>query len=248
MKWKEYIVRKFYAHKTGVLGTVIFHLLLFIVLLSVGISRMRMPLEMEVELAAPPVEEVRKMLEEKQRQEEIRKKVSSEEVQRMLRSIAVNENAQERKSRTADVQSYIDEVMEELERENYGGRYKARKEENYGQDSLQNARDKQEQLLDSLKSVFYSGKSSVSYNLPDRYARFLPIPVFKCEFGGRVVVEISVDRRGKVQKARVLASASDRDDCLYDVAVDAALRSSFNEKPGAASLQTGTITYNFVKQ
>ncbi|MEI3153784.1 MAG: hypothetical protein V8S95_00690 [Odoribacter sp.] len=25
----------------------------------------------------------------------------------------------------------------------------------------------------------------MSYNLKDRYARFLPIPVFKCEYGGR---------------------------------------------------------------
>ena len=113
---------------------------------------------------------------------------------------------------------------------------------------MQYDRDKKEQLLDSLKSTFYSGKSSVSYNLPERYARFLPIPVFKCEFGGRVVVKIVVDRKGRVQRAEVVATESQQDDCLHDVAVDAALRSRFNEKPGAPALQTGTITYNFVKQ
>lgn len=248
MGFKEYIVHKFYTHRTGILGTVIFHLLLAIVLLSVGISRMKIPSETEIEMLTPLPGKVHEILEEKQRKEELRRKTSAQEVQQLLRSIAVNENARNRQARTADIQSYIDEVTEELERENYGGRYNARKDRNYRQDSLRHASDQQEQLLDSLKSVFYSGKSSVSYNLAGRYARFLPIPVFKCEFGGRVVVEISVDRRGKVQKAHVIASASEDDDCLYEVAVDAALRSSFNEKSGAAALQIGTITFNFVKQ
>ncbi|MEI3153768.1 MAG: energy transducer TonB [Odoribacter sp.] len=88
----------------------------------------------------------------------------------------------------------------------------------------------------------------MSYNLKDRYARFLPIPVFKCEYGGRVVVEITVNPRGIVQKAVVLESQSQADDCLWRVAVDAAERSRFNEKPNAPAQQKGTITYNFVKQ
>lgn len=54
--------------------------------------------------------------------------------------------------------------------------------------------------------------------------------------------------KGRVQRAEVVATESQQDDCLHDVAVDAALRSRFNEKPGAPALQTGTITYNFVKQ
>lgn len=248
MNFKEYIIQKFYAHQTGILGTIIFHLLLAIFLLSMGIARLEVPLGTEVELAALPPQELEKILEEKQQREEIRKKASAEEVQAMLRSIAVNENVREKPNKTPNVQSYIDEVMEELEADEYSGRYKARKDENYKRDSLQYDRDKKEQLLDSLKSTFYSGKSSVSYNLPERYARFLPIPVFKCEFGGRVVVKITVDRRGRVQRAEVVATESQQDDCLHDVAVDAALRSRFNEKPGAPALQTGTITYNFVKQ
>ena len=99
-----------------------------------------------------------------------------------------------------------------------------------------------------MKSTFYAGESSVSYNLKDRYARFLPIPVFKCEYGGKVVVEILVNPKGVVQKAKILEDQSQSDDCLWRVAADAAKRSRFNEKPGAPALQKGTITYNFVKQ
>lgn len=248
MKFREYLIEKFLAHKYGIMGTVIFHLLLAIFFLAMGISRMQTSRGTEIELAAPPVEELKKILEEREKKEEIRQKTSAEEVQRMLRSIAVNENASRQKPSSENVQQYIDEVMKELETEAYSGRYKARKDQHYHKDSLQFQRDKKEQMLDSLKSTFYSGESSVSYNLEGRFARFLPIPVFKCEFGGKVVVKIAVDRKGHVQKADVLAAQSQSDDCLHDVARDAALRSRFNEKPDAPSLQSGTITYIFVKQ
>lgn len=76
----------------------------------------------------------------------------------------------------------------------------------------------------------------------------MPIPIFKCEFGGTVVVNIEVNRKGIVQRAEVVRNLSEQDDCLYEVAVDAALRSKFNPRPDAELLQVGTITFHFVKQ
>ena len=169
----------------------------------------------------PTPEERQKKEEEQQRKEEIRQKPSQEEVERMLRSIAVNENAvQPEKRADASVQQYVDEILKELEEEGNSGRYKAQRDKNYQKDSLQNDRDKREQELDSLKS----------------------------EYGGKVVVEILVNPKGVVQKAKILEDQSQSDDCLWRVAVDAAKRSRFNEKPDAPALQKGTITYNFVKQ
>lgn len=249
MNWKEIIRNKIYLHRRGIMGTVIFHLLLAILLLSMEISRVSVHQEMEIVMEAPAPEEVQKKAEEESRQEQIRKQSSAEEVERMLRALAVNENAtQQQKSSPADVQQYIDEVMKELEQEGNRGRYKARKDEHYRKDSLQHLRDRKEQELDSLKSTFYAGESSVSYNLKDRYARFLPIPVFKCEFGGKVVVSIYVNRKGVVQKATIVEAQSEADDCLWRVAVDAAGRSRFNVREDAPELQAGTITYIFVKQ
>ncbi|MEG2276343.1 MAG: energy transducer TonB [Odoribacter sp.] len=246
---KEYLIKVVVPHRRGIMGTVIFHLLLAIFLLSMEISRMNAHTEMEIVMETPAPEEVQKKVEEEQRKKEIRQQSAAEEVERMLRSIAVNENTKpQQKERATDVQRYVDEIRKELEAEGEDGRYRAKRDKNYKQDSLQRVRDRREQELDSLKSVFYSGKSSVSYNLKDRYARFLPIPVFKCEFGGKVVVEITVNQRGVVQKATVVEAQSEADDCLWRVAVDAAERSRFNEKPGAPILQKGTITYHFVKQ
>ena len=67
----------------------------------------------------------------------------------------------------------------------------------------------------------------MAYDLEGRYAEFMPIPVFKCEFGGKVVVEIKVSRKGGVESAKVIDAFSDKDDCLRETAVRAALRSRF---------------------
>ena len=80
MKFKDYIKHNFYAHKTGIMGTVIFHLLLAIFLLSMGISQMKVPQNTEIELISPPEEEVKKILQEgtiaaKKQAEETMKKV-----------------------------------------------------------------------------------------------------------------------------------------------------------------------------
>lgn len=249
MDWKKSFYQIIVPHRRGIMGTVIFHLLLGIFLLSMEISRVNVHTEMEIVIEAPDPEEIHKQKEEQQRKEEIRQKSAAEEVEKMLRSIAVNENVKRQEShQEANVQEYVEEILEELRDSGDPGRYEARKDKHYKQDSLQNLRDRKEQELDSLKSTFYSGESSVSYNLKDRYARFLPIPVFKCEFGGKVVVEIWVNPKGVVQKAVVLEEQSEADDCLWRVAADAAGRSRFNVKPDAPAMQKGTITYHFVKQ
>ena len=99
-----------------------------------------------------------------------------------------------------------------------------------------------------LQSTVYVGKSSVSYNIKGRYKTYLPIPVYKCEFGGKIVVAVVVNRQGRVIKAEVVDAESNKDDSLREVAVDAALKSEFNVDEKAPERQTGTITYNFVKQ
>lgn len=246
MKLKELVI----LHRHGIMGTVIFHLLIAILFMSMQISRVRVHTEIEIQMDVPEKEEIQKQELEKQRQEEIRQKTSEEEVERMLRSIAVNENitAQNKQTADASVEDYVNEILDELREAGDDGRYQVKRDKHYKQDSLQRVRDLREQELDSLKSTFYSGESSVSYNLKGRYARILPIPVFKCESGGRVVVEVIVNPRGVVIKADVIKGQSAPDERLWRVAEDAANRSRFNDKADAPAQQKGTITYNFVKQ
>lgn len=94
------------------------------------------------------------------------------------------------------------------------------------------------------------GNVTVSYSLenPTRYRRRLPVPAYKCEGGGRVVVDITVDRNGTVVSASVNKTLSDSDSELYDAAVETALRSKFDLNQSAPQRQQGTITYIFVPQ
>ena len=237
-------------HRHGVMGTVIFHLVLAIFLVCVGISRLDSQQRMEIEIDMPEPEIVQQKQEEQKKKEQILQQSADEEVNEMLRSLAVNEDAVKKNTETQPherVEEYIEQIQEEIDSD-YGGRYRANKNKHYKEDSIRVQRDKKERMLDSLQSTVYVGKSCVSYNIKGRYKTYLPIPVYKCEFGGKIVVAVVVNRQGQVIKAEVVDAESNKDDSLREVAVDAALKSEFNVDEKAPERQTGTITYNFVKQ
>ena len=102
---------------------------------------------------------------------------------------------------------------------------------------------------DSVKNVIYSGKSNIHYFLENRFHVRLPIPVYLAKSGGEVVVNIEVDRSGKVVKADVRSSkAASGDPMLTEYALQAAERTYFNSDNKAPGIQKGTITYKFVAQ
>ena len=207
-------------------------------------------IELELEYMQSTQEELQELIEEEQRREEIRAKSADEEVAQMLRSLVSNENADPTNQRTAessDLEQYIEETLNEINGHRGSDLYKAQRDQNFKRDSLQHISDRLENELDSLKSTFYQAGSSVSYKLGKRYARRLPIPVFKCENGGKVIIDIQVNPSGRVVKATVNAQ-SDPDEQLQETAVDAALRAIFNTNSDAPAIEHGTITYNFVKQ
>jgi outer membrane biosynthesis protein TonB len=87
----------------------------------------------------------------------------------------------------------------------------------------------------------------ISYTLQGRGSRSLPSPVYNYQGEGKVVVEISVDRDGKVFQAIPGAKGSTTlDEYLLKVAKEAALAASFEVKADAPAVQKGTITYNFI--
>lgn len=237
-------------HRHGVMGTVIFHLVLAIFLVCVGISRLDSQQRMEIEIDMPTPEIVQQKQEEQEKKEQILQQSADEEVNELLRSLAVNEDVVKKNAETQPherVKEYIEQIQEEIDSD-YGGRYRANKNKHYKEDSIRVQRDKKERMLDSLQSTVYVGKSSVSYNIKGRYKTYLPIPVYKCEFGGKVVVAVVVNRQGRVIKAEIVDAESNKDDTLREVAADAALKSEFNADEKAPERQSGTITYNFVKQ
>lgn len=92
------------------------------------------------------------------------------------------------------------------------------------------------------------GDEGVGYDLGGRGAKHLPKPAYDSEEQGKVVVDIKVDRNGKVVSAMAGAKGTTISDLrLRRLAEEAALRSVFSPDPNAPERQRGTITYNFIR-
>ncbi len=92
-----------------------------------------------------------------------------------------------------------------------------------------------------------TGDKGISFKLAGRGFRKLPSPRYDYQGEGRVVVDVTVDRLGKVIQATAGTKGSTTlDTYLLKVAKEAAMSASFDPKPDAPEVQKGTITYNFI--
>ncbi len=95
----------------------------------------------------------------------------------------------------------------------------------------------------------YRGPTTVSYRLENRQHVYMPVPAYKCQGGGTVVVNIRVNRRGYVVQADISKDLlSSLDACFTDAALRAAQTTRFSANPQAPEPQTGAITYVFIPQ
>jgi len=98
----------------------------------------------------------------------------------------------------------------------------------------------------SAKSV--NRKTTMTYQLVNRTALYLPNPVYTCEGSGKIVISIEVNALGKVTKANYNGTLSTTaNGCLIDEALAYANESRFNTQ-GDKPKQLGTITYLFPGQ
>lgn len=92
-----------------------------------------------------------------------------------------------------------------------------------------------------------SSGTGVSFSLKGRVAKSLSKPSYPGNEDGIVVVEITVDKTGKVTKAVPgVKGTNTLNSALLEAARKAALSTKFNENSDAPEIQTGTITYHFV--
>jgi outer membrane biosynthesis protein TonB len=73
------------------------------------------------------------------------------------------------------------------------------------------------------------------------------LPKYDYQGGGKVVVEVRVDRLGKVMQAIPgIKGSTTLDEYLLKAAKDAAMQATFQVKNDAPEVQKGTITYTFI--
>jgi succinate dehydrogenase flavin-adding protein (antitoxin of CptAB toxin-antitoxin module) len=86
--------------------------------------------------------------------------------------------------------------------------------------------------------------SSISYSLVNRTKIDIPPPIYLCESGGKVVINITVDSEGNVTDANYNNASTTDNGCLVDTALEYAKASLFSSNSSKPS-QIGTITFIF---
>jgi protein TonB len=102
---------------------------------------------------------------------------------------------------------------------------------------------------DGVGSGSGSGLGDGNVRLNGRSTKVRAKPEYRCEAKGKVNIEIQVDRGGHVVRAEFLPGGSTTSDaCLVREAVAAARKFQFNESPGSAEIQKGSILFTFKVQ
>jgi hypothetical protein len=228
----------------GILGTIIFHLLLANVFLFVRISSMKSKEHIEFVVNFEELPEEENVLPKDEKKEFIENELQQFEQQQHRSNIAVNK-ANDKIAEQLSTEKYIEQVKQEYNIDELFPENEM--DENFFPDVNLNKEKKENKPAERKE---YSGPTNITYYLENRHDRYLHVPVYKCLGGGKVVLSIVVDQKGYVVSSGVEEVFSERNDpeCLIQSAKDALVRSRFNTDYNAANRQKGTITYQFVSQ
>ena len=87
--------------------------------------------------------------------------------------------------------------------------------------------------------------SNIQFSLKNRKMRNNPIPIYLCEVGGKIVVNITVNHLGRVTATSInTAASSSTNECLTDHALEYAQEARFTSDASKSS-QIGTVTFYF---
>ncbi|WP_338732637.1 hypothetical protein [Mangrovimonas cancribranchiae] len=86
--------------------------------------------------------------------------------------------------------------------------------------------------------------SSMHYSLKDRTHVFLPTPIYLCESGGKIIINITVNSKGLVTKTYVNGATKSTNECLKQHALEYAKEAKFSPDANKSS-QLGSITFYF---
>lgn len=234
-----------YDNRAGLCAMLIAYLLVAIVFVGSKVI-VRTPVNTAgIILDMRTLEELRQ---EKQRLErEVRlRQQSRDDDNAYIRNVLSNEGADLRDDRNTDVSSIRDRAdnLDSKMQSNRDAWERGMREIA----SMKNSKGDGEDV--SKNDSRAKGRVTVSFSLinPTRYSVEVPVPAYRCERGGEVVVNITVNRGGDVVSAAVDRGLSDSDNCMHETALEAARRSRFNLDGSAPERQSGTITYLFIPQ
>lgn len=237
---------------TAIMATIMLHLAVAVIFMSVKVSAMKREIAAEIILSFEeeiPDPEMLKALElAKSEQYE---NATAEELVNIIKNLAD-------KPVDIDPKEYEDMIKEELiksgmlNEKNFIDEQKMAEEA--GREEIPIPEEEVKPQLTEKKEKpaekgTFKGPTRIYYDLAGRSHVYLPIPIYKCEGAGQLTLAIVVDRAGNVLKAEPASGLSTtKDPCLIETAVTHALRSRFNADQGAPEKQSGYLTFVFVSQ
>jgi hypothetical protein len=147
-------------------------------------------------------------------------------------------------------ESDIDDKLAELDEAINDTQYVSEEGIKEAREKLKEARETALKRKKQKKAETGSGNrnTTISYKLVNRRDLYIPNPVYTCDRGGIIVIDIQVNALGKVTKTNYNKKASTtQNGCLIESAIIYAKKARFNTAPAVES-QKGSITYNFPGQ
>jgi len=237
---------------TAVMATIIIHLTVAVIFVSVKISALKREIAAEIILSIDeemPDEDMEKALELAKSDQF--QGISPEEMVNIIKNIAD-------KPLDLDPKEYEEMVREEMVRSgllNESNLIDQQKmaEEAGIEDIIATPEEVKPQVTEKKEKPqekgTFRGPTRIFYDLAGRHHVYLPIPIYKCEGAGQVMLAIVVDRSGNVLRAELASKLSTtRDQCLTETAVEHALKTKFNADQSAPEKQGGYLTFVFVSQ
>ncbi len=234
-----------YRHRVGLLSMVTVYLLLGAMFLSYKIVvKPAAPPSIAIEIMQDQIEEM-----EKEKLEKIQEKVAYEEVmnRRSNDDSDLDASLADDRHQNNDVYKEAQRVQQDMQ-QSQNAYNKAMAELAEKRAPVKKQSDRNAKKSDKNQRQQVKGNVTVRYFLKDRNDTYLHIPAYECQAGGEVVVQITVNNNGDVVAAAIERSSASTDDCVRNMALQAAKASSFNASQNATNKQKGTITYIFIPQ
>jgi hypothetical protein len=245
-------MNKFEITFTAVMATIIAHLLVAVIFMSVKIAALKRDVSdaivIEIEAEAPAPEELNMP---DMTNENIAGGNAYEDIVNVAKNIADQPI-------DIDPEEYQNMIKEEMIKGGMLGENnfidEQKKAEESGREEIAIPKEEIKPQVTQKKEKpeekgTFRGPTRIFYDLTGRHHTYLPIPIYKCEGAGQVTLLIEVDRGGNVTKAQPTSELSTTsDECLTETAVTYAMRSKFNSSLSAPVLQSGFLTFVFVAQ
>lgn len=233
----------------GILGTVIFHLLLVVIIMAARLSSVqqqyeeRMLIEFETDISEEDFREITEALQSDQSD------LHEDDEGQLPRDIAVNVSEErpipdEFKDMSSQDLTELDQRVNEILDNAANGIMPE-----LDQPEIEFEPSKEIVRQENNNNEPYEGPTTITYDLPGRTHLRMPVPVYKCPDGGIVEVSISVDRIGRVISANIDSNPGNfNEECINKMAMEAALGSRFSSDDESPEVQGGTITFYFQNQ